>query len=92
MLAIARGASDRTLPDALAPLVGIGLSRLVSVPDAALGPMLAVFAGFFLYIGASELLPESHHRHPKPWTTVATVLGVALIGLVVRLASGGGPR
>jgi zinc transporter ZupT len=50
--------------------------------------MLAVFAGFFLYIGASELLPESHHRHPKAWTTVATVLGVVLIGVVVRLASG----
>ena len=74
--------------DALAPVVGIGLSRLIRVPDAALAPMLAVIAGFFLYIGASELLPESHHRHPKPWTTVATVLGVVLIGVVVRLASG----
>ena len=74
--------------DALAPLVGIGLSRLVRVPETALAPMLAVFAGFFLYIGASELLPESHHRHPKPWTTAATVLGVGLIGLVVRVASG----
>ncbi len=75
--------------DALAPLAGIGLSQLVRVPEAALAPMLAIFAGFFLYIGASELLPESHRRHPKPWTTVATVLGVLLIGLVVRLAGGG---
>lgn len=73
--------------DALAPLVGIGLSRLVRIPEAALAPMLAVFAGFFLYIGASELLPESHHRHPRPWTTLTTVLGVVLIGVVVRLAS-----
>ena len=73
--------------DALAPLSGIGLSRLIRVPDAALAPMLAVFAGFFLYIGASELLPESHHRHPRPWTTLTTVLGVVLIGVVVRLAS-----
>ena len=76
--------------DAVAPIVGIGLSRLVRLPDSALAPLLAVFAGFFLYIGASELLPESHHRHPKPWTTVATVLGVVLIGVVVRLAGGGG--
>ena len=77
--------------DAVAPLIGIGLSRLFKVPDAALAPLLAVFTGFFLYIGASELLPESHHRHPKAWTTVATVLGVLSIGVVVRLASGGGP-
>jgi ZIP family zinc transporter len=48
--------------------------------------VLAVFSGFFLYIGASELLPESHHRHPRAWTTVSTVLGVALIWAVVRLA------
>ena len=88
------GAHSRTVTrgwlaaDALAPLAGIGLSRLFRVPETALAPMLAVFAGFFLYIGASELLPESHHRHPKPWTTVATVLGVVLIGMVVRLASG----
>jgi zinc transporter ZupT len=88
------GAHSRTVTrgwlaaDALAPLVGIGLSRLVQVPGVALAPMLAVFAGFFLYIGASELLPESHHRHPKAWTTVATVLGVILIGGVVRLAGG----
>ncbi len=74
--------------DALAPLVGIGLSLLLRVPEAALAPLLAVFAGFFLYIGASELLPESHHRHPRPWTTITTVLGVVLIGVVVRLANG----
>ncbi len=77
--------------DALAPLAGIGLSRLFRVPGAALAPLLAVFTGFFLYIGASELLPESHHRHPRPWTTAATVLGVLLIGVVVRLAGGAGP-
>ncbi len=77
------------IADAVAPLVGIGLSRLIVVPAAQLAPMLALFAGFFLYIGASELLPESHHRHPRPWTTVGTVVGVVLIGVVVKLASVG---
>jgi ZIP family zinc transporter len=48
--------------------------------------VLALFAGFFLYIGASELLPDSHHRYPRAWTTVATLLGAGLIWLVVRLA------
>ena len=35
---------------------------------------------------ASELLPDSHHRYPRAWTTVATLLGAGLIWLVVRLA------
>ncbi len=73
--------------DALAPLAGIGLSRLVSPPPQALAWLLALFAGFFLYIGASELLPGSHHGHPSVWTTVTTVVGVAVIWAVVRLAS-----
>jgi ZIP family zinc transporter len=70
--------------DAAAPLVGIGVSRLIVPPPGALGVILAVFAGFFLYIGASELVPESHRRHPRTWTTVATALGVLLIWVVVR--------
>jgi ZIP family zinc transporter len=70
--------------DAIAPLVGIGLSTLVRLPAADLGPVLAAFAGFFLYIGASELVPASHRRHPVAWTTAATLLGAALIWLVAR--------
>ena len=27
--------------------------------------LLAVFCGFFVYIGASDLIPESYHAHPK---------------------------
>ncbi|MHB8529603.1 MAG: ZIP family metal transporter [Caulobacteraceae bacterium] len=74
------------IADAAAPLVGIGASRLVVVPGPVLALIIALFAGFFLYIGASELLPESHHRHPRVWTTATTVLGVALIFVVLRLA------
>ena len=76
------------MADAAAPLIGIGASRLIRLPPGGLGMAVALFAGFFLYIGASELLPESHHRHPRAWTTVATVLGVAMIWVVVRLSGG----
>jgi zinc transporter ZupT len=72
--------------DAVAPLVGLAASRLLHPSPTTLGLLIALFGGFFLYIGASELLPESHHRHPRAWTTAATVAGVALIWLVVRLA------
>ena len=35
-----------------------------------LGYGLALFAGFFIYISASDLLPESYHDHPTGLTTV----------------------
>ena len=50
--------------DALAPVVGILLTLLFTVSESSLGLLLALFAGFFLYIGASDLIPESHHAHP----------------------------
>jgi ZIP family zinc transporter len=76
------------LVDAAAPIAGIALSRFVVLPQRGLAVVLGLIAGAFLYIGASELLPESHHRHPRPWTTIATGLGLGLIWLVVRLAEG----
>jgi ZIP family zinc transporter len=72
------------LADAAAPLVGIGASRLFALPPGGLGDVIAVVSGCLLYIGASELLPESHHRHPRAWTSLSTVAGVGLIWLVVR--------
>ncbi len=74
------------LVDALAPVLGITSTLFFSVPTSALGIILALFAGFFLYIGASDLLPESHHGHPTAWTTFATVLGVAVLFIAIHLA------
>ena len=38
-------------------------------PRGGARPMLlALFAGFFVYISASDLLPESYHDHPTGWT------------------------
>lgn len=75
------------IADAAAPMVGIGASRLLTLSQAHLALVMAAFAGFFLYIGASELIPDSHRRHPRAWTTAATVLGVMAIYLVIRLAA-----
>jgi ZIP family zinc transporter len=72
--------------DAAAPVFGAGISLLVPLPQQTLAPVLALFGGFFLYIGASDLLPESFHAHPKALTTVTTLLGAAFLYLVVRLA------
>ncbi len=90
-LSLSGGASRRTAgfwlaTDALAPLVGIGASRLIAVPPATLGLLLAVFAGFFCYIGASELLPRARERRPQLTTALATTLGMAAIYLAVRFS------
>ena len=74
------------LVDALTPLAGILTTFLFHASDVSLGVILAVFSGFFIYIGASELLPESHHRHPTFWTTCATALGVLVMYVAIRLA------
>ena len=73
--------------DAIAPVIGILTTLLFSVTDSQLGILIAIFSGFFLYIGASDLLPESHHEHPVRWTTFATVLGMATLYAVIRFAS-----
>ncbi len=81
-----REATKWLLVDALAPVIGIIASSFFTLSETALGIILAVFCGFFLYIGASDLLPESHHRHPTFWTTFMTILGVALLYGAVSLA------
>ncbi len=75
------------LADALAPVLGVGSTLFFSLPETALGLVLAVFCGFFLYIGATDLLPESHHRHPTKWTTFLTLLGFLLLYLAIKLAN-----
>jgi ZIP family zinc transporter len=73
--------------DAAAPLAGILVAGAITVPRFLLAVLLAVFAGFFLYIGASELLPRSHARRPRVSSVVATGAGLALIYAVISLSN-----
>lgn len=73
--------------DAIAPVVGIVSTYFFTLSQTSLGLLLALFCGFFLYIGASDLLPESHHGHPARWTSLTTLLGALIIYLVVRFVS-----
>lgn len=74
------------IADALAPAAGVVVTYFVVVSGPELGLILSIFIGLFLYISASELIPESHHNHPAIWTTMSTIIGMALIGLVVYIA------
>ena len=72
------------LLDALAPVVGVISTLFFSVPPYFLVLYLGFFAGFLLYIGASDILPEAHSVHSS-WKTVAlTVSGAVLIFIVTR--------
>ncbi|HET7141623.1 MAG TPA: ZIP family metal transporter, partial [Candidatus Limnocylindria bacterium] len=67
---------------ALAPVVGVLVGVLIPLPTAVLGGMLAIFAGFFLYIGAAELLPEAHRSDRSRVIVLATLSGVIAIYLL----------
>jgi zinc transporter ZupT len=72
--------------DAVAPLAGVASTYLFALSDVNLGILLALFCGFFLYIGASDLLPESHHRHPKALTGLMNIAGATVIWLAIHFA------
>jgi ZIP family zinc transporter len=72
--------------DALAPVLGAISTLFFSLGEKGLSVVLALFCGFFLYIGASDLIPESHHAHPKALTTIMTLIGAGVLFVAIRLA------
>ena len=64
--------------DAIAPLLGAIVGTALSLSEQNLGYMLAAYAGFFLYMGATDLLPEAH-RHPSPLRVGLTALGFGAV-------------
>ncbi len=70
--------------DALAPLLGVFLASMFSIPEYVLAYLLAFFVGEFIYIGASSLLPETHH-HNSYKTVFAMLFGVVLIIVLTSL-------
>jgi zinc transporter ZupT len=73
--------------DSLAPLLGAIVGTFVSISAYGLGHLLAVYAGFFLFMGATDLLPEAHH-HPSRLRVALTTLGFAVTFVIARLAAG----
>ncbi len=73
------------LLDAVAPVLGVAATLMMRLAGDQFGIALALFAGFFLYIGASDLIPESYHAHPKFLTTAMTLAGAAVLYLAIIL-------
>ena len=73
------------LVDAIAPVLGAASTLLFHIPESMLGLILAMFVGTFLYLSASDLIPESHHRHPRALTTIMTLLGALMMYTIVQI-------
>lgn len=74
--------------DAAAPILGAASTLLFRVPPGILMLYLGFFAGFLLYIGAADILPEAHsQKRPGVTGTLIglTCLGAAFIFFVVRI-------
>jgi zinc transporter ZupT len=75
--------------DAVAPVLGAASTLLFSAPPGLLALFLGFFAGFLLYIGTADILPEAHSRKRPAAALVLmglTCLGAAFIFVVVRVA------
>jgi zinc transporter ZupT len=80
-----RSAIGFLILDALAPVFGAALSLVIAIPNVALGWLLAAFAGVFIAIGASHLLPESQHDRPSDGPVLVGLSAIgATIVVVVR--------
>lgn len=73
--------------DAVAPLAGAVLGASLNVSEAGLGHVLCLYAGFFLFMGATDLLPHAH-EHPSRARVALTTLGFVLILGLALLARG----
>lgn len=68
--------------NALAPVAGALSTTVLQIEPRMLAFQLAFFAGFLLYLGASDLLPHVHER-PRPALIIATIAGLATAAFVV---------
>lgn len=68
--------------DALAPVAGALCANVLRIEPWMLAAQLSFFAGFLLYLGASDLLPQVHER-PRFPLIFSTMGGLVTAGLVV---------
>lgn len=74
------------LVDAFAPILGAASTLLFTLPPSGLALYLGFFAGFLLYIGASDILPQAHSEGSSRTTIGLTVLGALFMFIVTRFA------
>ncbi len=69
---------------ATTPILGVISTLFFTVPEYFLFLYLGFFAGFLLYIGVSDILPEAHSEHSSYKLIALTVLGTLFIFIITR--------
>jgi ZIP family zinc transporter len=70
----------------LAPVLGVVSTLFFSVPAHFLVLYLGFFAGFLLYIGASDILPEAHSKRSSYKLIGLTILGTLFVFIISRFS------
>jgi ZIP family zinc transporter len=73
--------------DAIAPVLGAVVTLFIEVPQYYIVLLLPFFAGGFLYLGASDLLPEAHEKNPQILTVISCISGFVLIFILTYVLS-----
>jgi len=92
-LLLSKGWKDKTVvvanvSTAVATIVtAIGIYVIGKNIDTAVAPLLALTSGFFLYVAASDIIPDIHEQPQKIGTVQAAMLvtGVIIVGWVITL-------
>ena len=72
--------------DAFTPVLGVLSTFLFHLSERSLVLYLGFFAGFLLYIGASDILPQAHEDESSKLTIGLTILGAIFMFIVTRFA------
>lgn len=70
---------------AVLPIIGVLSTLLFTIPEQWLPYYMAFYAGFLLYVGASDILPQAHDEKSDRLTILLTILGAAFMFVVIRL-------
>jgi len=68
--------------DAITPLLGVMTTVFINFPETILIFILPFFAGSFLYLGASDLLPEAHEKNPSAITLMLSLSGILIVVII----------
>jgi ZIP family zinc transporter len=75
------------LLDAIAPVLGAVATLFYRLPQYYMALLLPFFAGGFLYLGASDLLPQAHKNSPTALTVTLCTVGCILIFVLTFVLS-----
>jgi ZIP family zinc transporter len=80
-----RSSIKMLLVDALTPVLGVLSTLAITIPEYYLILFLPFFAGGFLYLGSSDLLPQAHEKNQPVVSIAFTLLGFILIFVITGL-------